>query len=274
MAIFHLSVKCVGRSAGQSAVAAAAYRAGAKLLDSRTGELHDYVRRRDVAASALVLPEGAPGWTRSELWNSAERAELRRNSTVARECEVALPCELTRPQQFALTVAFAKWLVVRHGFAADIAMHAGKHRSTGGGRNDHAHILLTTRRLLADGFDGKTRELDAAATGSKEIHAWRACWAAMSNEALEHHGHASRVDHRSHAARGLVELPTTKEGRGAAAGPRAMRNQVIRRINAEIADAIGQRAAAVAAAKMREASSFATSAIRRPERQPGPKLRP
>ena len=33
------------RPNGHSAVAAAAYRAGARLLDERTGERHDYARR-------------------------------------------------------------------------------------------------------------------------------------------------------------------------------------------------------------------------------------
>src|SRR3546814_3201071 len=42
MASFHLAVKTIGRSAGRSATAAAAYRAGVEITDERTGLVHDY----------------------------------------------------------------------------------------------------------------------------------------------------------------------------------------------------------------------------------------
>ncbi|RYF42400.1 MAG: conjugal transfer protein TraA, partial [Cytophagaceae bacterium] len=38
MAIFHLSVKTISRSAGRTATAAAAYRAGVEITDERTGD--------------------------------------------------------------------------------------------------------------------------------------------------------------------------------------------------------------------------------------------
>jgi len=47
MAIYHLHGKAVCRSKGHSAVAAAAYRAGEKLLDERRGCVHDYRPRRN-----------------------------------------------------------------------------------------------------------------------------------------------------------------------------------------------------------------------------------
>src|SRR3546814_1726556 len=45
MASFHLAVKTIGRSAGRSATAAAAYRAGVEITDERTGLVHDYTRK-------------------------------------------------------------------------------------------------------------------------------------------------------------------------------------------------------------------------------------
>ena len=39
--IYHLSVKTISRSAGRSATAAAAYRAGVAITDERSGEVHD-----------------------------------------------------------------------------------------------------------------------------------------------------------------------------------------------------------------------------------------
>jgi hypothetical protein len=46
MASFHLAVKAIGRSAGRSATAAAAYRAGVEITDERTGLVHDYTRKQ------------------------------------------------------------------------------------------------------------------------------------------------------------------------------------------------------------------------------------
>lgn len=147
MAIYHLSVKTLSRSAGRSATAAAAYRAGVEIVDARTGEVHDYRRKGGVVHSEIVLPVGAPEWARdrSALWNAAEQAEVRKNSTVAREFEIALPSDLSEAGRLALAVDFAKEIVARHGCAVDVAIHEpGREGDT---RNHHAHLLLSTRKL-------------------------------------------------------------------------------------------------------------------------------
>ena len=41
---------------------------------------------------------------------------------------------------------------------------------------------------------------------------WRAAWADVANRHLERTGHEERIDHRSHAERGLLERPTVHEG--------------------------------------------------------------
>lgn len=203
VAIFHLSVKTVSRSAGRSATAAAAYRAGVEITDERTGEIHDYQRKAGVESAELFLPAGAPEWAtdRAKLWNAAEQSEKRKNSTVAREFEVALPSELSADQRRELAHDFARELVKRHGFAVDVAIHApGK---DGDSKNHHAHILCTTRKLTAEGFTEKTRELDDRATGAAEVTHWRERWAGLTNAALERAGHAERVDHRTLEAQGI-----------------------------------------------------------------------
>ena len=100
MAIYHLSVKPVQRSAGRSSTAAAAYRAGKKIIDERTGEIHDYRRKSGVEDATIILPPEAPGWAanRAALWNAAEAAEKRKDGTPAREYVVALPAELNAEQ--------------------------------------------------------------------------------------------------------------------------------------------------------------------------------
>jgi hypothetical protein len=195
MATYHLSAKTISRSHGRSATGAAAYRSGARIADERTGVIHDYQRRRGVEAAFLLLPASAPDWAsdRARLWNAAELAETRKNSTVAREFEIALPAELDAEQRQRLAADFARELVFRHGCAADVAIH--RPGRAGDSRNHHAHILLTTRRLTAAGFGAKTRELDDLKTG--EIGRWRVRFAEVQNARLREAGVEARVDHRS-----------------------------------------------------------------------------
>lgn len=82
MAIYHLSVKIHSLSTGPSAVAGAAFRSGEALADERTGEDHDYTRRRAVDRTEILAPADAPAWAqnRSRLWNAVETAETRKNS--------------------------------------------------------------------------------------------------------------------------------------------------------------------------------------------------
>ena len=217
MAIFHLSVKTISRTAGRSSTAAAAYRAGVEITDERTGEIHDYRRKAGVESAELFLPDGAPEWAtdRAKLWNTAEQSEKRKNSTVAREFEVALPSELSADQRRKLAHDFARELVKRNGFAVDVAIHApGKEGDT---RNHHAHILCTTRKLTAEGFTEKTRELDDRATGAQEVTHWREQWAGLTNAALERAGHAVRVDHRSLEMQGIDREPAIHLGPSATA---------------------------------------------------------
>ena len=157
MAIFHLSVKAVSRSAGRSATAAAAYRAGEKIVDERTGEIHDYTRKGGVESADIVLPDGASEceWAtdRAKLWNAAELAEKRKDACVAREFEVALPSELSPAERRNLALDFAKDMANREGCAVDVAIHApGK---DGDNRNHHAHILRTTRKVEANELGAK-----------------------------------------------------------------------------------------------------------------------
>ena len=212
MAIYHLSVKTVSRSAGRSATAAAAYRAGCNITDGRTGEIHDYTRKDGVQSATLIVPHDAPAWAndRELLWNAAEQAEKRKNSTVAREFEIALPSELSPAERQRLAEDFAQELVARHGCAADVAIHAPGRE--GDNRNHHAHILLTTRRLTPEGMGEKTRELDDQKTGKQLVTEWRERFATLQNEALRRAGHAVQVDHRSHAERGLEAEPTQHLG--------------------------------------------------------------
>ncbi|MEP2892373.1 MobQ family relaxase [Tateyamaria sp.] len=197
MASYHLSVKTIKRSAGRSAVAAAAYRVGERIECQREGRVHDYTRKQGIEETFIVTPENAPAWAtdRSKIWNEAEASETRRNSVTAREWELALPSEISTEDRSQITRLFAEELVSRYGVAVDVAIHA-PHRE-GDQRNHHAHVLTSTRRLEPEGFTAKARVLDSAKTGGVEIEQMRGVWADLQNRALERAGEVERVDHRS-----------------------------------------------------------------------------
>ena len=216
MAIYHLSVKSISRSAGRSVVAAAAYRAGQELMDERQGLTHDYTRKQGVEDAFIVVPNEA-GWAqdRNVLWNAAEAAEKRKDAKTGREYELALPAELDADARKELARDFARELVERYGVVADVAIHEPGRE--GDNRNHHAHILTTTRTAGADGLGAKTRILDVASTASAEIEHIRGVWARQVNMALERHQVEQRVDHRSFERQGKEQEPTRHMGVSATA---------------------------------------------------------
>ena len=59
---------------------------------------------------------------------------------------------------------------------------------------------------------GRQNPISARWNSEEQLLAWREVWATAANRCLELAGHAERIDHRSHAARGLEERPTIHEG--------------------------------------------------------------
>ena len=248
MAIYHLSAKSVGRSGGRSATGAAAYRAGERITDERTGEVFDYTRKGGIASAEIVMPAGGD-WqpSREQLWNAAEAAERRKDAKVAREFEIALPAELSAEERRALAHEFAQEVADRYRVAADVCIHE-PHRA-GDERNHHAHILVTTREIDGQALGAKTRVLDSPKTSGAEIAALRERWAEMQNAALERSGERQRVDHRSLEAQGIERMPTRHLGPAAVGFERRTGEASERRKSWQIeADASARIAAAVAKA--------------------------
>lgn len=223
MAIYHASTKPVSRAAGRSATAAAAYRAAARVVDRRTGEIHDYRKKGGVVAAGIVMPDGSRAThLREQLWNAAEDAEKRKDGRVAREWVIALPDELNNDQRIALAAKFAMKLAATYGVAADLAVHEPSRK--GDDRNHHAHILLTTRqaKLTKNGIElgdkasielsDKARKERGMKPAADDVKRLRALWADMANAALAEAGHEARIDHRSHAERGIDEMPSVHLG--------------------------------------------------------------
>ena len=284
IALYHFHVTQIKRSAGQSAIASAAYRSGEKLHSEYYGEDSDYTRKGGVICSEILLPphalpEYAPAeWQdRGVLWNAVEENEKTKDSRLAREFVPALPIELNKEQWQQLLSDFINEQFVSDGMCADVAIH-DPHPP---GHNPHAHIMLTVRPLDENGKwqyktekeylcikDGEERGFTAAEfkaaqadgwekqyqykVGKKKVYMtpsaaeaqgyervnkypkstkygrqnpiserwnseeqlveWRKAWADVTNRYLEQYGHDARIDHRSHAERGLDEQPTVHEG--------------------------------------------------------------
>jgi ATP-dependent exoDNAse (exonuclease V) alpha subunit len=225
MAIYHCSISSVSRSSGRSAVAAAAYRSGTLLINERDGRVHDYRPRKGIEHRQIVLPArgSAPvvaDWAknRAALWNAAEAAERRKDARVAREVEVSLPHELDAKQRQALATELAQHLANRYQVAVDLAIHSPNGKTDA--RNHHAHLLMTTRTVTASGLGEKTmleRENRALArigwpTTHQQVRELRETWADLANRHLARAEHDLRIDHRSHAARGIELTPTAHRG--------------------------------------------------------------
>lgn len=242
MAIYHCSVKIIGRSKGKSVIAAAAYRAGEKLYDRETGITHNFTRKGGVMHREILLPEHAPKeyLDRQTLWKSVTNVEKKSNAQLAREVEVALPVEFSRELQLAVVREYVQINFVSKGMCADIAIHD---KQDG---NPHAHILLTTRPIKADGSWGAKEKKDYARdengeriplidkkTGKQKlgkrneklwkritvqandwndrgnVEKWRKSWADICNRYLSVE---QQIDHRSYKRQGLSLEPTIHEG--------------------------------------------------------------
>jgi ATP-dependent exoDNAse (exonuclease V) alpha subunit len=221
MAIYFLNMKTFGRSGGSSAASAAAYRAGERIRDDRTGKTYDHSDRQDVMHKEIVLPsqfaDEEMQWARerASLWNAAESAETRKNARVAREYLVALPAELSPMRRVQLVRDFSQELAERYRFAVDFSIHAPRDFPGSDPRNFHAHLLATTREVTIERLGAKTtldmsdenrRKLGLDPAINELLHV-RERWATVANESLKDAQIAARIDHRTLEAQGIDREP-------------------------------------------------------------------
>lgn len=271
MAIYHLSIQNIGRSAGRSAVAAAAYRSATKLIDSERGLTCDYSRKSGVVYTEVMLCQNAPQEyaDREKLWNAVEKIEKQKDARLAREINVALPHELDRETQIKIVRDYVQENFVKAGMCADIALHDK------GDGNPHAHIMLTTRPIDENGKWGakekkvyaldsngekipvidentgkqklgaRNRKLwqrvvaDTTGWNAKEnVEKWRAAWAKECNRYLSQE---QAIDHRSFQRQGIERVPTIHEGTAAreiekrtGESHKVKKNREIKEINIEL----------------------------------------
>lgn len=237
-----MNIKIISRSKGSSAISSSAYRSGTKLIDEEVDKVCDYSRKTGVAFSEVLLCENAPKeyQDRQVLWNRVHKVESAKTSQLAREVEVALPREFDTSQQIQVVREYIKENFTSVGMCADWSLHD---KNDG---NPHAHIMLTTRPILANGKWGqkekKTFALDEhgeripiidKTTGKQKVdknnrkqwkrvyvqanswnshdnaEKWRKSWADICNKYLQKD---NQIDHRSYKRRGIDLKPTIHEG--------------------------------------------------------------
>ncbi|WP_407865442.1 Ti-type conjugative transfer relaxase TraA [Phyllobacterium phragmitis] len=208
MAIYHLHVKIIGRKAGSSAVASAAYRSASRLRDDRLDRSHDFSAKRGVIHSEIMLPGNAPeAWSdRERLWNDVEAFEIRKDAQLAREVEFALPREMTERQGIELARDFVQTEFVNKGMIADLNVHWDIGED--GQPKPHAHVMLTMRSVDENGFGQKVRDWNR----TEMVERWRERWADHVNERLAELDIDARIDHRSLEEQGIGLEPQSQIG--------------------------------------------------------------
>ena len=224
MALYHFHVGQVKRSAGQSVIESAAYRAGERLYSERYGEYSDYTHKGGVVYTEILLPPHAPREyaDRQTLWNAVEAAERGKNAQLAYSFDIALQNEFTLEENIALARRFLLDNFVSRGMIADFAVHQPD--KAGGIENPHFHVLCPIRPMNPDGSWGAKQrrvyrengKFDAVPTtdwGKPEtLEEWREAWAELCNAKFKEKELECRIDHRSYEKQGVDQAPTIHEG--------------------------------------------------------------
>ena len=237
IALYHFHVTQIKRSAGQSAVAAAAYRSGEKLHSEYYGEDSDYTRKGGVICSEILLPSHAPPEyaDREILWNAVEKAERGKNAQLAYSFDIALQNEFSMEENINLARQFLMDNFVSRGMVADFSVHSPD-KEEGGIQNPHFHVMCPIRPIEQDGKWGnkQRREYVLDEDGNRirdeagndmfnavpttdwgkpeTLEFWREQWAELCNATFAEKGLDCRIDHRSFERQGVEQIPTQHEG--------------------------------------------------------------
>ena len=237
IALYHFHVPQIKRSAGQSAIASAAYRSGEKLRSEYYGEDSDYTRKGGVICSEILLPSHAPPEyaDRETLWNAVEKVEKSAKAQLAYSFDIALQNEFSIEENIDLARQFLLDNFVSRGMVVDFAIHSPD-KEGGGIQNPHFHVMCPIRPIEPDGRWGNKQRreyvldedgnrirdeagnyvFNAVPTtdwGSpKTLEVWRQTWAELCNAKFAEKGLDCRIDHRSYERLGVEQMPTQHEG--------------------------------------------------------------
>lgn len=151
MAIFHFTVKIVGRSKGKSVISASAYLNGDVMKNEETGRISYYTSKKEVVYTSLMMCENAPPewlhvpeenikrfqqsirykraddkdaalekfkitFQKQRLWNEVLKIEKNADAQLGRSFEFSLPKEWSRQEQIDYTTEYHLWIYT-HGIA-------------------------------------------------------------------------------------------------------------------------------------------------------------
>ena len=236
IALFHFHVTQIKRSAGQSAIAAAAYRSGEKLHSEYYGEDSDYTRKGGVICSEILLPANAPPEyaDRETLWNAVEKVERGKKAQLAYSFDIALQNEFAIEENIELARQFLLEQLVSRSMIVDFAVHSPDKED--GISNPHFHVMCPIRPIEPNGKWGnkQRREYVLDESGNRipdgtgdyvfnavpttdwgnpeTLEQWRQAWAELCNAKFAEKELLSRIDHRSYERQGVDLLPTVHEG--------------------------------------------------------------
>jgi len=215
------------RGAGHSAIAGVAYRLGLRLLDRRTGQWHDYRRRKlgeEIVLALTVAPEGAPAWATdpAELWARAEAAEKRKDAQVARDYRIPVPFGLTDQQAGDLAEEMARYIAAQLTTAVSLGLHRDGELDALGAlkppekQGYHAHLYFPTRRLeemeqedgtSAWGLGAKLVLLSNKNSSGAFVERLNEKWAELANRFTAANDLPADFDHRSYVRQDLLITP-------------------------------------------------------------------
>ena len=169
--LFHFCGKIVKRSGGKDATAACAYNTRSCVYDRTTGLEwnHTYHQDKDVW-NHRYLPAEHPAWAEvqkdkdgcenyGEFWNLVEERENRKNSQFARAIDLGYQAEFTPKQNRTVLERWIEKIWTSRGLSVDVSEHQGHLEDDGtSNNNDHAHLLIPTRKMDKDGWTTKDRE--------------------------------------------------------------------------------------------------------------------
>lgn len=170
VAIGFAHCEIIHAAAGSSVAGLSAYITRDSRQDLTTGEAFSFGHKNaDLIDTGVILPDGAAARLEDagSLWGTAMAAEttldrqtkeirFKKGAQVAKHIVLALPKECTDAERRDLTTGFVRDEFVRHGVAAEWAIHA----PDGENGNWHAHVLVSTRRLEGERFGKKCQEIN------------------------------------------------------------------------------------------------------------------
>ena len=222
--MYHFHVRYISKGSGASTERVLQY-------ITRTGRFKkrgDHVRE----VISLHMPKWAERVGARLYWKSADSTASRANARSAYMIEFALPKHLSPAQQRNLVLEYAaslsdlsaENLTAHAAVPMTMAIHEGK------GRNPHIHMLVSSS--IHDGIErvpglwfARHNSRHPERGGAKRSRAmtkksWlvraRELWAIAANRALSAAGFEAKMDHRSHAARGIPTEPAMHLGPSAA----------------------------------------------------------